>query len=232
MKYKTLSLLIPLLFHLHILAQAQKPCVVFSFDDGNTADILTYKGTDWNRLIINQLSQHNIKAVWFVAANKIDNRAGKRLLQQWDSAGHLIANHTYSHLNYNKPSISCAQFIFDIQKCDSLINGYQNYRKIFRFPVLKEGNTIAKRDSICAWIKQNGYRQGWVTIDASDWYINMRLIKRLKEDADADISGYRDYYLDHIMDRARYYNQLSKKLTEGKSNTRYCFILTLPPPSF
>ena len=35
----------------------QKPSISFSFDDGNQEDILNYKSTDWNAMIVNQLKK-------------------------------------------------------------------------------------------------------------------------------------------------------------------------------
>ncbi len=190
----------------------EKPCIAFSFDDGNPNDILNYKGEKWNAIIVDQLKKYNIKAVWFVAAKKLDNEKGKLLLQNWNNEGHILANHTYNHVNYNDSLVTYTDFINEIHRCDSIISGFSNYQKIFRFPVLKEGNTIAKRDSVRFFLQQNGYKQGWVTIDASDWYINMRLIRRLKQDPNADISAFRNFYVSHMFERAEYYNNLSKEL--------------------
>lgn len=216
MKYKLLIILkiVLILSSNGIFAQNHKPCVSFSFDDGNPNDILSYKGEVWNAMIRDQLKHSGIKAVWFVAANKLNNENGKLLLQVWNNDGHLIANHTYHHLNYNKPSVSFGLFVHDIQKCDSLIDGYPNYRKIFRFPVLKQGNTVAKRDSIQNWLLQNGYKQGWVTIDASDWYYNQRLLKLLKENPNAGLKGLREAFVAHIFDRAVFYDKLSMEINQ------------------
>ncbi len=62
-----------------------------------------------------------------------------------------------------------------------------------------------------AFLAEHGYKNGAVTIDASDWYIDDRLRKRLGADAKADTTGYRDYYLQHIADRSTYYNDLSAR---------------------
>lgn len=191
-----------------------KPTIAFSFDDGSTNDILSYKNEEWNSMIREQLKANDIKAVWFVCAEGLDNEKGKYLLEQWDEAGHMIANHTYNHHNFNSPNMSCESFLSDIKKCDSLINGYTNYEKTFRFPYLKSGETIEKRDNMRAALNQIGYQQGWVTIDASDWYVNSRLIKQLKQDPDMDISGFRDFYLEHIFERAQYYNNLSLEINK------------------
>jgi peptidoglycan/xylan/chitin deacetylase (PgdA/CDA1 family) len=190
----------------------EQPSISFSFDDGNPNDIINYKGEEWNAMILSQLEKHNIKAVWFVGAKKLNNDKGRQLLQKWDNAENIIANHTYNHRNYNDSSITCNDFIKEIEACDSLINGYKNYQKLFRYPYLKTGNTIAKRDSLRFYLKQNGYNQGWVTIDASDWYVNSRLIKRLKENPQANIKAFKEYYINHIFDRSQYYNNLSNEI--------------------
>ena len=60
------------------------------------------------------------------------------------------------------------------------------------------------------FLAEHGYKNGAVTIDASDWYIDDRLRKRLSTDSSADTAGYRDYYLQHIADRSRYYDEVSR----------------------
>lgn len=209
---KTIVLLAIAFISLTWKVDNQKPHISFSFDDGNPNDILSYKGEEWNAMILSKLEKHNIKAVWFVAGTTVNNEKGKKLLQNWGNAGNIIANHTYNHFNYNDSSITCNDFIKEIEACDSLIKGYNNYQKIFRFPFLKAGKTVAKRDSLRSYLQQNGYNQGWVTIDASDWYVNSRLIKRLKENPNADIKAFKEFYINHIYDRALYYNNLSNEI--------------------
>src|SRR5678815_330828 len=79
--------------------------------------------------------------------------------------------------------------------------------------MLKEGDTVAKRDAMREFLSQHGYRNGHVTIDDSDWYIDQRLTARLKTDPAANLKPYRDYYLDHIWTRAEYYNTLAQRVT-------------------
>jgi peptidoglycan/xylan/chitin deacetylase (PgdA/CDA1 family) len=190
----------------------EKPSVAFSFDDGNTRDILNYKGEEWNAMIIDQLKRYNLQAVMFVQGRWLNNEMGKAFLQKWNDADNLIANHTYSHLDYNDSAMTYVAYTKEILRCDSLINGYSNYRKILRFPFLRAGNTVAKRDSMNSYLSKKGYKQGWVTIDNSDWYINNRLIKRLKENPQADVKPFRDFYINHIYERAQYYNKFSMEV--------------------
>jgi len=190
----------------------QKPSIAFSFDDGNQEDILNYKGADWNAMIVNQLKKEKIQSIWFCCAKGVSEEEGSLLLQKWDQAGNYIANHTYNHPNYGDSTMTCAALVKEIEACNAYIKGYKNYQKIFRFPYLNAGNTVTKRDSIRDYLLKNGYQQGWVTIDASDWYINSRMIDRLKLNPKADISGFKAYYINHIYDRACYYNNLSMEI--------------------
>jgi peptidoglycan/xylan/chitin deacetylase (PgdA/CDA1 family) len=214
MKYSIFILLFTILSLSAKVAEEDnpKPTLAFSFDDGNPDNILNYRGDIWNAMIVEQLKHYNIQAIWFVEAKNLNNKIGKLLLKHWDDAGNLIANHTCSHLNYNDSLVSYEDYMQEILKCDSFIKGYKNYQKIFRCPYLKGGNTLAKRDSLRAFLKRNAYRQGWVTIDNSDWYINARLIRKLKENPEAEIKVFKDYYISHIFDRAQFYNNLSKDI--------------------
>src|SRR5664279_4971871 len=136
----------------------QKPVIAFSFDDGNPNDILNYKCEDWNAMIVATLKKYHMDAAWFVEAKNMNNARGKLLLHKWNAAGNLIANHTYSHLNYNDEEVSIQRYEDEILQCDSFIHPYTNYSKLFRFPYLKAGNSEAKKDSILAFLKHNGYK--------------------------------------------------------------------------
>ena len=133
------------------------------------------------------------------------------LLRKWDGAGHLIGNHTYSHRSLNS-NITAAEYESDILRAETILIGLSRFRKMFRYPMLKEGNTAAKRDDVRAFLKSHGYRTGHVTTDNSDWIIDHRLTLRLEKDPKADVKPYRDFYLEHMWDRAEYYDSLAKKV--------------------
>lgn len=78
--------------------------------------------------------------------------------------------------------------------------------------MLKEGDTVAKRDAMRAFLAKHGYRNGYVTIDNSDWAIDQRLTARLKSDPAADVKPYRDYYLEHMWARSEYYDSLAQRV--------------------
>ena len=192
---------------------APKPRVCLSFDDGSINDMPGYPQAEWNQLLLDNLKRTGKQAIFFVAGQGVDNPAGRQVLRAWDQAGHLLANHTYSHLYYHSDTVSYEQFAADFLRNHSLLRGYAHFTLMFRFPFLKEGNTLAKRDQFRALLASRGYRHGHVTIDASDWYVNGRLVKRLTENPKADVSAYQAFYLRHILDRATYYNRLGQELT-------------------
>jgi len=190
----------------------EKPSVCFTFDDGNPKDIFHYDNEVWNNMILNQLAGRDLQAVLFVCGRNLDYEDGKKVLESWDNVGHIIANHTYSHFNYNNPNIDFEKYRDDILRCDSLISGYKNFQKYFRAPMLKSGNTKEKRDSLNSFLQRIDYKNGYVTIDNSDWFINSRMIKFMEENPDSSIEKYKKYYIEHLIDRAKYYDDIAFKL--------------------
>ena len=198
--------------------KVEKPKIAFTFDDGRTDDLVGYKLKVWNELLLGNLKKYQIKAILFSSGANKTTEKGRYVLSSWNNAGHLIANHTFTHANFNSKNTSLASFEIELIKNDSIISNYSNYYKYFRFPYLKEGNTKEKVDGFRAFMKQKGYKNGYVTIDASDWYIAGRLVTRLKQNPKADISGFREYYKNHLYDRATFYDSLAYQLSGRKIN--------------
>lgn len=188
----------------------KQPEIAITLDDFNIDDTPTLSGAARNQAILDALDRYKIKAGMFVKGRNVDDEKKMALLRLWDKRGHMIANHTYSHWHY--PSVNFRQFSEDILRNEVLLKGLSHYRKYFRFPYLKEGKTVEQRDMMRAFLQEHGYRNGHVTIDASDWYIDERLRERLKKNPRADVAPYREFYLSHLWDRAMYYDDLGQKV--------------------
>jgi len=193
---------------------ASKPAPQFSItmDDFNWHDPVKLSAAERNQAILGTLRAHSIKAALFVVGRNVEAKEGKQLLSAWNEAGHLIGNHTYSHRNFNAPESNLWSYEDDILRAEDVLKEFSRFRKYFRFPMLKEGNTAAKRDGMRAFLAYRGYRTGHVTIDTSDWYIDLRLTTRLQKDPAADVKPYRDYYLEHMSARAEYYDALAQRV--------------------
>jgi peptidoglycan/xylan/chitin deacetylase (PgdA/CDA1 family) len=166
---------------------------------------------DRNRAILDVLSAQRAKAALFVVGENAEEERGKTMLKKWDDAGHIIGNHTYSHRSLSS-RITIAGYEQDILRAEAVLKDFKQFRRLFRYPLLKEGDTAVKRDRVHAFLKRQGYRIGHVTIDNSDWAIDQRLKVRLQKDPNANTKPYRDFYLEHMWDRAQYYDALGKRV--------------------
>jgi peptidoglycan/xylan/chitin deacetylase (PgdA/CDA1 family) len=197
---------------LPVLANAPAPQFSITMDDFFWQDPVKLTAVERNDAILKTFRAHSIKAALFVIGRNAQAKEGKQLLRLWNDAGHLIGNHTYSHRNFNAPENNLRSYEDDILRAEAVLQEFPRFRKYFRFPMLKEGDTAAKRDGLREFLASRGYRTGHVTIDTSDWYIDSRLTARLQKDPNADVKPYRDYYLEHMWSRAEYYNDLAQRV--------------------
>jgi peptidoglycan/xylan/chitin deacetylase (PgdA/CDA1 family) len=196
-----------------VSSAARSPEIAITIDDFDWNKSVKLDPDQRNRALLGALRSHdNLKAALFVACKFADNDKGKELLRDWDRAGHLIGNHSYSHKYLNSSKVTPDVYTADIEKCDAIIKTFPHFEKRFRFPFLKEGETAAKRDAVRSFLKHHGYRIGHVTIDASDWAVDDRLTARLTKDPSADVTPYRDFYLSHMWERSLYYDDLARKV--------------------
>src|SRR5262249_17032865 len=70
-------------------------------------------------------------------------------------------------------------------------------------------DTLEKRDKFRALLKERNYRVGYVIIDASDWYVNQRLLHRWETQPNNPVGAYRDFLIKHLLDRAGFYRNLA-----------------------
>ena len=182
--------------------------LALTFDDGpNMADTVGLTPAERNSAILRQLAAGHLKSILFVTRADADAKRNE-LIRQWGLEGHQIGNHTATHPNFNDVSLS--DFEHDFLTSDSALRDMPGFSRRFRYPYLKEGDTAAKRDGFRSFLDSKGYQTGPVSVDASDWYYNARLSARLNQHPDADRLAYRDAYLRHLLDRARYYDGLSR----------------------
>lgn len=191
-------------------AQGQAPQIAFTFDDFNVFDVPTLSGAARNRALLEALQAHGLKAAVFAVGRNVEKPETMRLLESWSEAGHTVGNHTYSHSRYSRAPFR--DFTEDVLRCDALLRRLPQFRKWCRFPFLDEGATAEQRDRIRAFLTEQGYRNAHVTIDASDWYVDGRLRARLARQPDVDMSPYRIFYLDHMWERAQFYDGLSRQV--------------------
>lgn len=191
----------------------ERPQVALTIDDITTAASVGMTAEERHRRVREALKRHgNLKAALFVAGRRVDGEEGRRLLGAWDAGGHIIANHSYSHPYYHSTRVTFESLSEEVLRTEALIKDYKHFRRLFRFPYLKEGNTAEKRDRMRAFLRERGYRMGYVTVDTSEWYVDQRMSARLKENPKAELDGYKNFYLAHMWERATFYDDLARRV--------------------
>ena len=86
--------------------------LLITFDDG--------PDPDWTPRLLNVLDDRGIRAIFFVIGERAAEH--KDLLREYHLRGHVIANHTYTHLNQHKGGrYSAAMVKEEIIRCSDLI---------------------------------------------------------------------------------------------------------------
>jgi peptidoglycan-N-acetylglucosamine deacetylase len=189
------------------LVARTRPKVAITMDDVGWQIIPEDRRPDAETRLLEHLGK--TRAFLFAVGQNVDNPHGSSILRNWNAAGHWIGNHTYRHralIGKTSPE----EFEQDILRNEAVLRQYSGFRKWFRFPALKEGQNRELRDRCRSFLASHGYRNGAVTVDASDWYYNQRLLARIEADPGFDAGLYRQPYLNHIWDRAQFYDKLSR----------------------
>ncbi|WOE31834.1 MULTISPECIES: polysaccharide deacetylase family protein [unclassified Acinetobacter] len=189
--------------------------LALSFDDG--LDPLTYPAAQHvNHTILQTLKQNKIHAIIYPSISKIGSTEGLNLISEWGKQGHRIGNHGNLHLNLNKNEVNLSDYLNDMQHAHQVFSALEGFVPRYRFPFLKEGNTLEKRQGVRTWLSTHHYQSGAVSIDASDWYYNQLFLKYQQENDQARLEKLKRAYIFHLLDRAKYYDHLALQ-TLGRS---------------
>jgi peptidoglycan/xylan/chitin deacetylase (PgdA/CDA1 family) len=194
------------LFLTTTISHAQQ--LALSFDDGVNPD-LNKQAVNINQRILAQLEQHQLKSMIYPSVIKIGDYAGLQLVAAWGEQGHQIGNHSELHLNLNKDSVTSQQYIDGIQRAEYVFQPLKGWTARYRYPFLKEGNTLEKRERVAHYLQQHGYQSGAVSIDASDWFYNLKYLSYQKQGKTAQLNQLKQAYIQHLLGRATYYDQLA-----------------------
>ncbi|AFK63541.1 polysaccharide deacetylase [Advenella kashmirensis WT001] len=189
---------------------AQAKQISVSFDDGLNPDT-NPEAVTINQALLSQLGENNIQAIIYPSLIKLGGSAGLQLVAQWGMQGHAIGNHSERHLNLNKEQVSVADYIAGIAGAERQLQTLPGWTARYRFPFLKEGDTRQKRDAVRQWLNDRGYRSAAVSIDASDWFYNIRYLAYEKAGKTDSLARLKKAYIRHLLDRADYYDDLGKK---------------------
>ena len=199
-------------------AHAQKR-IALSFDDVPRDAGAFFTQDQRTKKLIAALKSARVKqAAFFVTPGNLETSkgvGGEARILRYTKAGHVIANHSYSHTALT--DMTADAYLADIDKAEAWLKGRKGYRPWFRFPYLNEGRRDKeKRDAIRAGLQARGLQNGYVTAEASDWNMEALTIAAKSAHKRYNIDDLRNYYVTLHVEAANVYNDLAIK-TIGRS---------------
>ncbi|NLR75695.1 polysaccharide deacetylase family protein [Leeia aquatica] len=185
--------------------------LALTFDDGFSPEEAE-EAAVWNQKLLDGLAAMQVQSLILPAGKRVESEAGMALLRQWSVAGHQIGNHTHCHKSLSGKDMTLTRYTTDIQRAERLLSVLPGWTPRFRYPYLKEGDTLEKRDGVRRWLSEHGYQVAAVSIDTSDWYYNERFLQLLKEGKTDRLPTLQAAYLNHLWDRAQHYDQLAQSV--------------------
>jgi peptidoglycan/xylan/chitin deacetylase (PgdA/CDA1 family) len=93
-------------------------------------------------------------------------------LRLWRSAGHPLANHTWSHIDLS--SHTPEEFMADVARNEPVLREHMGEAgwSFLRYPYLREGDTLPKRRAVRQALRERGYRIAQVTANFDDYAYN------------------------------------------------------------
>lgn len=183
--------------------------IALTFDDSPRFASGYFDGPTRAKKLIAGLKNAKVKEVaFFSVSHKIDEE-GKSRLRSFAKAGHIIANHTHTHPNFN--DLTGDEYVKDFVTADTILSKYPNYKEWFRFPFLREGNEASKRDMMRAKLNEMGYFNAYITVNNYDWYMESQFQREIKKNPKLDLEKVKNYYVDNLVTTVDFYDQMAVK---------------------
>lgn len=169
-----------------------------------------------NRRLLAAFRQHHVPVTGFVIARHAEELgpAGRSILTQWTTDGLDLGNHTYSHPDVNRLTVS--QVEDEIVRAEAIIAPLMNEAgeklRFFRFPMNHTGESKAKHNAIADFLRQRGYRLAVCTIDNSDYLFNRAYVSARKNRDRKMARRLRAEYLSYTNSEIDYYAGLNKQV--------------------
>ena len=194
-------------------AEAQKR-IAFTFDDVPRGRGAFFTPDERTERLIAGLKKGGVKqAAFYLVPGQIghdDGIGGEQRIAAYVKAGHVIADHSFTHPHLNE--LSAADYMADVDKAEAWLKGREGRRPWFRYPFLDEGgDDKAKVAAVRAALKARGLHNGYATVDGSDWNIETQTAEAVKAGKTIDMDALRDLYVSTMVGAADFADQLSKK---------------------
>jgi len=194
-------------------AEAQKR-IAFTFDDVPRGRGAFFTPDERTIRLIAGLHKGGVtQAAFYLVPGQIghdDGLGGAERIEAYVAAGHVIADHSFTHPHLNE--LSVADYMANVDKAEVWLKGREGRRPWFRYPFLDEGgDDKAKVAAVRAALKARGLHNGYATVDGSDWNIESRTADAVKAGKTIDMDALRDLYVETMVGAADFADQLARK---------------------
>lgn len=183
--------------------------IAITFDDSPRFAQGLLTGPERAKKLISNLSKHQVEQVAFFSVSKHLDDEGTRRLKAYSDAGHLIANHSYDHPDFNQ--LSLAQYSKNFLKADQQLKQFSTFTKMYRFPYLREGNTKEKLDGMRALLKKHDYKNAYITLNNYDWYMESLFQAAIAKGNKVDLKRMSKFYVEVLIESIEYYDVLAQQ---------------------
>ncbi|WDA42808.1 polysaccharide deacetylase family protein [Erythrobacter sp. BLCC-B19] len=195
-------------------ALAQEKRIALTFDDVPRGAGAFFTPEERTRRLIAALEQAGVEqAAFFVTTGNLahpDGAGGEARIAAYVAAGHVIANHSDTHLHLD--ATPAEDYLADLDRAAAWLNGRPGFRPWFRFPFLDEGGRDAgRRDALRAGLAARALRNGYATADGSDWHLEQLTLDAKRAGKPMDMAALRKLYLQSQLSGIAYHEALARR---------------------
>lgn len=188
--------------------------VALTFDDVPRHAGAWFSPDERTKKLITELDAAGVEqAAFFVTPGNLEKEqgeGGEERIAAYVAAGHVIANHSYSHLWSSRTDT--ADYRANIDKAAEWLEGRDGYRPWYRFPYLDEGGwDLKKRDAYRAGLAERGLMNGYVTIDNYDWSLDAHANKAKREGREVDVSKLCGLYAETLVETSNFNDDVARE---------------------
>ncbi|HTJ30170.1 MAG TPA: polysaccharide deacetylase family protein [Acidobacteriaceae bacterium] len=170
-----------------------------------------------NIRLLDVLAKHHVPVTGFVIEKSLESigrPVGRGILRDWIDEGFDLGNHSYAHLDFNK--LTAAEMEDQILRGEAtiapLMHDAGRQLQFFRFPFNHTGDTLAKHETLAAFLAQHKYRLAPCTIENEDWMFAESFFRMRAHYKDADARRLIDDYLKFTGAQIDYFAALNKQI--------------------
>ena len=184
--------------------------MAITMDDFNLGFVIGLNQQARHENILEAFNAVGHKAAGFVTGSFIDSKWGHRVLRDWLSGDHLIANHTWTHMHANESETDV--YLSEIEKTRDFLLSFPATSNFFRYPFLDDGRDRDQQVALYQGVSDLELLNAPVTMDSIDWYTASRLEAALKSNPNTDLAPYRDYYVEMCVTLSNYWDGVAQAL--------------------